>query len=95
MALKDWVSGRAATATSATPAAYGRETGRTVATVATVAVATSAKREVRHWRFRLNYLDGSSGEVRTLPEATVAEATLLWPGAIVEPLPDDLEGNNT
>lgn len=43
MALRDWVSARAATATPATPATHGGETGRTVATVATVAVATSPK----------------------------------------------------
>lgn len=48
-----------------------------------------------YWRFRLNYPDGSNFEVRTLPEATVAEAVLLWPGATIEPLTDDLEGNNT
>jgi len=64
-------------------------------------VARSIQSDVRqqpgsaYWRFRLNYTDGSSFEVRTLPEATVAEAILLWPGAIVEPLPDDLEGNIT
>ncbi len=43
MALKDWVSPRAATATPATPATHGRGNGGTVATVATVAVARIPK----------------------------------------------------
>ena len=45
MALKDWVSGRAATATPATPATHGRGNRGTVATVATVAVAGIPKTE--------------------------------------------------
>jgi hypothetical protein len=44
----------------------------------------------RHWRFRLEHPDGTVQEVRTLPEATYAEAVKLWPGAVITPLPDDL-----
>lgn len=59
MALKDWLSGPAAT--SATPATHCGEGGRTVATVATVAVATSAELEAREERAAiLEFLAGYS-----------------------------------
>lgn len=42
----------------------------------------------RHWRFQATWTDGSRCELRTLPEATVAEAGELWPTADLEPLPE-------
>lgn len=67
MALKDWVSGRVATATPATPATHGRGKEGTVATVATVAVAripkavAMADREAREERAAiLEYCAGYS-----------------------------------
>lgn len=40
-------------------------------------------------RFQVNYADGVAFEARTLPEATQAEAMQLWPGAQIQPLPED------
>ena len=47
--------------------------------------------QARYWRWQVTYPDGSGFEVRTLPEATYAEALTLWPGAALEPLADDVE----
>lgn len=87
MALRDRVSPSVATATVATVATVEGEKGRSVARVATVAVATTEKSVSRHWSFRITPEDAAPFEVRTLPEATLAEARELWPGTVVEALP--------
>lgn len=55
---------------------------------ATSAATATTNTAERHCRFRLAYPDGNVTEVRTLPEATLEETRLLWPGAAVEALPD-------
>lgn len=40
----------------------------------------------RYWRFLVTYPDGRREEIRTLPEATFAEALRLWPKVQIEPI---------
>jgi hypothetical protein len=81
MALRDWV---VATATLATPATLAGE----MQPVATVAVASRANDEACY-RWRVIGSRCGVYEVCCLPELTAAEVRELYPGATVEPLPDE------
>ena len=82
MAIRDWIG-------VATIATVGARNMGGVAKVATVSVATSPNtanplldQNLPHCAWRLTYVDGSTQEQFTLPEATHAEILKLGPEVI-------------
>ena len=80
---------RIATATSATVATQAGERAESVARVATVAVANSPTLETATaQRWQVRFPGGDPMEVLFTPVATRTEVAAIYPGAMIEPLPE-------
>ena len=83
MSLRAW----AGLATSATSATGSTDDGPRVATVATVATDAISHEPYRRWR--VTTAAGASLEVLFTPDATAQQVVELYPGAALEPLPEE------